>query len=138
MENLSAYRDKVPVLGIVEACMERKDKFTSVELSESGLLVHDRAAGDFSAVFGELVDGFESIQVTRVFLPHEVNGRICSLTQFAQDLVVIETRSVVGRLGTDDADRSLKKRSGVGTYSKPNWLEASKTHLHRARPQVNE
>ncbi len=85
LEILSAYRDEVPVLGIVEACMKRKDKVTSAELSESSLLVKDRAAGNFSAGFGDLVDGFESIQVRRVLLPHEVNGRICSLAQGAHN-----------------------------------------------------
>lgn len=110
MENLGAYRDEVPVLGIVEACMKRKDKITSAKLSESSLLIQDRAAGDFPAVFGELVDSFESIQVKRVFLPHEVNCRICSLAQVTQDLVVIETRGVVDRLRIDGADRFLKKR----------------------------
>lgn len=91
--------------------MKRKDKVTSAELSESSLLIKNRAAGDFSTGFGELVDGFESIQVKRVLLPHEVNGSICSLTQGAQDLVIIEARGAVGRLGTDGVDGSLKKRS---------------------------
>jgi hypothetical protein len=111
LENLGTYRDEVPVFGIVEACMKRKDKVTSAELSESSLLIKNRAAGDFSTGFGELVDGFESIQVKRVLLPHEVNGSICSLTQGAQDLVIIEARGAVGRLGTDGVDGSLKKRS---------------------------
>jgi hypothetical protein len=109
LENLSAYRDEVPVLGIVEARMKWKDKVTSTELIESSLLVKDRAAGDFSASFGELVDGFESIQVMCVLLPRKVNGRICSLTQGAQNLVIIEARGAVGRLSTDGADGSLKK-----------------------------
>jgi hypothetical protein len=90
--------------------MKRKDKVTSAELSEGSLLIKDRAASDFCAGFGELVDGFESIQVRRVLLPHEVNGRICSHTQGAQDLVIIEARGAGFRLGTDDADGSLKKR----------------------------
>jgi len=90
--------------------MKRKDKVTSVELRECGLLIKDRAAGDFSAGFGELVDGFESIQVKGVLLPHEVNGRISSLTQAPQDLVIIEARDGIGRLGTEGADGSLKKR----------------------------
>lgn len=111
MENLDAYRDEVPVFGIVEACMKREDKVTSAELSESSLLIKNRAAGDFSAGFCELFDGFESIQVRRVLLPHEVNGRICSLTQGAQDVVIIEARGAIGRLGTDCADGSLKKKS---------------------------
>lgn len=98
----------------MEACMKRKDKVTSAELIESSLLVNDRAGSDFSASFGELVDGFESIQVRRVLLPHEVNGRICSLTQGAQDLVIIEARGAAGRLSTDGAgaDGSLKIRRG--------------------------
>ena len=90
--------------------MKRKDEVTSAELSECGLLIKDRAAADFSAVFGELVDGFESIQVRRVLLPHEIDGRICSLTQGPQDLVIIEARGVIARLGTNEADGSLKKR----------------------------
>jgi hypothetical protein len=90
--------------------MKREDKVTSVELSESSLLIQDRAAGDFSAGFGVLFDGFESIQVKRDLLPHEVNGSVCSLAQGAQDLVIIEARGAVGRLGADGADGSLKKR----------------------------
>jgi len=60
----------------VEACVKRKNKVTSAELGESRLLIKDRAAGNFSASFGELVDGFESIQVRRALLSHKVNGRI--------------------------------------------------------------
>lgn len=102
-------RDEVPVLGIVEACMKRKDKVTSAELGESSLLIQDRAAGDFSAGFIELVDGFESIQVRRILLPYKVNGRICPLTQGVQDLIIVEARGAVGRLGTDGADDSLHR-----------------------------
>ena len=61
MKTLGTYRDEVPALGIVEACMKRKDKVTSVKLSESTLLIKNRAGSDFSASFVELVDGFESI-----------------------------------------------------------------------------
>jgi hypothetical protein len=110
VENFGAYRDEVPVLGIVETCMKRKDKVVSAEHSERSLLIENRAAGDFSAGFGELVDGFESIQVRGGLLPHEVNGRICSLTQGAQELVITEARDAGDRLGTDGADGSLKKR----------------------------
>jgi hypothetical protein len=90
--------------------MKWKDKVTSAELSESSLLVQDRAAGDFSAGFIELVDGFESIQVRRILLSYEVNGRICPLTQGVQDLVIVEARGAVSRLGTDGADGSLERR----------------------------
>jgi len=89
--------------------MERKDKITSAELGESSLLIENRAAGDFSARFGELVDSFESIQARRILLSHEINGCICSLAQRAQDLVVIEARRAIGRFGIDGANSSLRK-----------------------------
>ncbi len=101
--------------------MKRKDKVTSVKLSESSLLIKDRAGGDFSAGFGVLFDGFQSIQVMRVLLSHEVNDRICSLTQGAQDLVIIEARGAFDWLRTNGANSSLRKGGGegVGAYSKP-------------------
>ena len=94
----------------MEACLKRKDKVSSAELGECGLLIKDRAAGDLSAVFGELVDGLESIQVRCMLLPHEVNGRICSLTQGPQNLVIIKAGGAIGMVGIDGADGSLKKR----------------------------
>lgn len=111
MENLSTNRDEVPALGIVEACMKRKDEVTSVELIESTLLIKDRTGGDFSAGLGELFDGFESIQVMRPLLSYKVNGRICSRTQAAQDLIIIKARGAVGRLSIDGDGGSLKNRS---------------------------
>lgn len=63
MEILCAYRDQVPVLSIVEACMKRKNEVASAKLSERKLLVKDRAASDLSAGLAVLVDSFESIQV---------------------------------------------------------------------------
>ena len=92
--------------------MKRKDKVTSAELIERSLLVNDRAGSDFSPGFGKLVDGFESIQVGGILLPHEVNDRICSFTQGAQDLVIIEARGAVRRLSTDGTGGSLKIRRG--------------------------
>ena len=107
--NLGAYREEVPELGIVKASTKWKDKIASTELCESRLLVKDRA--DISAA---LVDDFESIQESRVLLPDEVNGRIFSHTQHAQDIVIIMARVVVSRLGTDRTDGSLK--SVIGGY----------------------
>jgi hypothetical protein len=111
--------------------MKRKDKVTSAELIERSLLINDRAGGDFSPGFGELVDGFESIQMRRVLLPHEVNSCICSLSQGAQDLVIIEARGAVGRLSTDGTGGSLMIRSVMRSYSKPNWRRL--TSIERAR-----
>ena len=103
LESLCAYRDEVVVLSIVEACMKRKDKVIPAKLGKSSLLIKDHAAGNFSAGLGVLVDGFESIQVRRMLLSHEVNGRICSRTQSAQEIVIVEARVGVGRLGIDSA-----------------------------------
>ena len=45
----------------------------------------------------------------RALLSHKVNGRICSRTQVAQYLVIIEARGAVGYI--DGGGGSLKKRS---------------------------
>jgi hypothetical protein len=65
----------------------------------------------------------QSIQESRVLLADEVNGRIFSHTQHAQDIVIIMARVVVSRLGTDRTDGSLK--SVVGGYSKPRSVQNS-------------
>ena len=83
--------------------MKRKDKIIPAKLGKSSLLIKDHAASDFSAGLGVLVDGFESIQVRRILLSHEVNGRICSHTQGAQEIVIVEARVGVDRLGIDSA-----------------------------------
>jgi hypothetical protein len=110
LENLSAYRDEVPALGIVEAGVKCNDKVTSAELCERSFLIKDRVPGNIYASFSDFVDGFDNIQVNRGLLPREINGRIYSRTQGAQELVIIKVRGAVGRLSTDGADGSLKKR----------------------------
>jgi hypothetical protein len=100
---LDAYREEVPVLGIVKACTEWEYKVASAEPSESSLLIKDRA--DMSAA---LVDDFGSVQVRRVLLPHDINSRNFSRTQDAQEIVIICAREAAGRLST-----TLKKRSLV-------------------------
>jgi hypothetical protein len=105
LENFGAYREEVPVVGIVIACTEWEYKIASTEPSESSLLTKDRA--DMSAA---LVDDFESVQVRRVLLSHEINNRNFSRTQHAQEIVIISARDAAGKLDTGGADGSLKKR----------------------------
>jgi hypothetical protein len=128
LKNLRAHRDEVVVLSIVEGCMKRKDKVISAKRSKSiflidGCVERDSSYSSHVVIYGVLVDGFESIQAARVLLSHKVNGRIKSLTQGAQELVIIEARVAVGRLGTNGAISSLEKKRVVGGYSKPTRLE---------------
>ena len=108
---MRAYRDEVVVLGVVEACMKRENKIIPIQLGKSSALLEDRAARDFdfSPFGGVLFDGFESIQVRRMLLSHEVNGRIGSRTQNAQELVIVEARGAEGAVSIDDANGSLER-----------------------------
>jgi hypothetical protein len=105
---MRTYRNEVVVLGIVEACMKRENKVIPVQLGKSSLLIENRAARDFSPSRSVLVDGFESIQVRRMFLSHEVNGRVGSSTQGAQELVVVKARGGEGAVRIDNANGSLE------------------------------
>jgi hypothetical protein len=105
---MRTYRDEVIVLGIVEACMKRENKVIPAQLGKSSLLIENRTAPDFSPFRGVLVDGFESIQVRRMLLSHEVNGRVGSRTQGAQELVIVEARGAEGAASIDNASGSLE------------------------------
>jgi hypothetical protein len=99
----------------MEGCIKRKDEVISAKLSKSIFLINGRVESDsshagHSVTCGVLVDSFESIQAARVLLSHKVNGRIISLTQGAQELVIIEARVAIGRFGTNGAISSLKNR----------------------------
>jgi hypothetical protein len=105
---MHTYRDEVVVLGIVEACMKWENKVVPVQFGKSSLLIENRAARDFSPSGGVLVDGFESIQVRRTLLSHEVNGRVGSGTQGTQELVIVEARGAEGAASIDNANGSLE------------------------------
>ena len=115
---MRAYRDEVVVLGVVEACMKRENKTIPIQLFESSLLIENRAACDFSPFEGVFVGGFESIQVRRMFLSHEINLRIGSRTQGAQELVIVEARGAGGGVSIDNANGSLE---GERVYQRANF-----------------
>ena len=114
---MRAYRDEVVVLGIVKACMKRESKVTPIQLGKSSLLIENRAGRDFSPSGGVLVNGFESIQVGRMLLSREVNGRIGSRTQGAQEFVIVEARGAEGAVSIDSANGSLE---GEKDYQRDN------------------
>jgi len=105
---MHTYSDEVVVLGIVEACMKRENKVIPIQLGKSSLFIEYRAARDFSPFGGVLVDGFESIQVRCMLLSHEVNGRIGSRAQVAQELVIVKARGAEGTVSIDKANGSLE------------------------------
>ena len=114
---MRAYHDEVVVIVIVEACMKRENKVVPTQLGKSSLLIANRAESDFSPFGGVLVDGLESIQVRRMLLSHEVNGRSGSRTQSAQELVIVKARGA-GAVGIDNVNDSLE---GVCVYQRANF-----------------
>ena len=118
--------------------MKRKDKVVSIQFGKSRLLVDDRAGCDLSPRRGVLFDGFERIQVRSMLLSHEVNSRICSRSQGAQELVVIEARGTEGTVGINGASGSLEKGDVSERLIANQTGRIPRTHLHRTRPQMNE
>jgi hypothetical protein len=118
---MRTHRNEVVVLGIVEACMKRENKVIPIQLGKSSLLILNRSPHNFSPS-GGVLDGFESIQVRRTLLSHEVNSRIASRTQGAQDLVIIEARRAEGAVSIDSANGSLEGRKVYQRANcKPDW-----------------
>ncbi len=115
---MRTYRDEVVILGIVEACMKWENKVIPVQLGKSSLLIENCAARDFSPSGSILVDGFESIQVRRMLLSHEVDGRIGSRAQGAQELVVVKARGAEGTVSIDNANGSLEEEE---VYQRDNF-----------------
>ena len=57
-----------------------------------------------------------------MLLSHEVNGRICSRTQGAQEFEIIEARGAESTVGIDGASGSLEIRSVVREVNfKSDW-----------------
>jgi hypothetical protein len=111
-KNECAYRYEIEVLCVMKARMKGENEVAPIQLCESSLLIDDGAECDFSSSGGVFVDGFESIQVGCMFLSHEVNGRICSRTQGAQELVIIEAWGDISTLDNGDSS-SLKSKRGL-------------------------
>jgi hypothetical protein len=109
VRNQCAYRYEIEVLCVVEARMKGNDKVVPIQLRENSLLIDGRAECNFSATSSVFVDGLESIQAGRMPLPHEVNDRICSRTQSAQDLVVIEAWGDIGTLSRGISSLKIKR-----------------------------
>lgn len=129
---MRTYRNEVIVLGIVEACMKRENKVIPVQLGKSSLFIENRAAPNFSTSRRVLVDGFEGIQARRVLLSHEVNGRVGSRTQCAQDLVIVEARGAEGAVSIDNANGSLEaKKVYQQDELKPDWTAGEDLPLPR-------
>ena len=133
---MHAHRNEVVVLSVVKACMKRENKVIPIQLGEGSLLILNRAPHSFSPSSGVL-DGFESIQVRRTLLSHEINSRIASRTQDAQDLVIIEARRVEGAVSIDTANGTLEGKFIRGLIVNQTGRRA-RTYLYRARPRMTE
>jgi hypothetical protein len=96
----------------MEARMKGENEVIPIQLCESSLLVDDGAERNLTSTSGVLLDGFESIQVGCVLLSHEVNGRVCSRTQGAHELVIIEAWGDVSTL-SNGGSSSLKNKRGL-------------------------
>ena len=105
---MRAHRNEVVVLGIVEACMKRENEVIPIQLGKSSLLVLNRSPYNFSPS-GGVLDFFESIQVRRTLFSYEVNSRIASGTQGAQELVIVEARRADGAVSIDNGSLEGRK-----------------------------
>lgn len=99
--------------------MKRKNEVAPIQLCEGSLLIDDCAERDLSATCGVLIDGFESIQMGSVPLSYEVNGRVRSHAQSAQNLVIIEAWGDVGTVSSGTSS-SLSGKRGVSGCFNPN------------------